>query len=285
MIKVVSSGFYTTIQDLGRFGFGDIGVPDSGAMDLYSATLANHILGNKDSDAVLEITLGKCKLLFNNESIICVSGADLSPQLNGESIKQNLAIVVRKDDILTFDKPVYGVRCYLAVKGGFQIKVVLNSRSFYKGITESYVLKKNDILPIRTLVSGIKKSFSSVKIDKDHFATISIEVYTGPEYELLDKIQRENLNKTLFTISNENNRMGYRLEEPIENELESMLTSAVLPGTVQLTPSGKLIVLMRDCQVTGGYPRILQLTDDAINKLAQKTTNDTFKFKIIPLDY
>ena len=74
--------------------------------------------------------------------------------------------------------------------------------------------------------------------------------------------------------------MGYRLEEPIDNKFGSMLTSAVLPGTVQLTPSGKLIVLMRDCQVTGGYPRILQLTDDAINKLAQKTTNHTFKFKI-----
>jgi len=285
MIKVVSSGFYTTIQDLGRFGFGDIGVPVSGAMDLYSATLANHILGNKDSDAVLEITLGKCKLRFDVESIVCVSGADLSPKLNGKSIKQNLAIIVHKNDILTFDKPVYGVRCYLAIKGGFQTKIVLNSRSFYKGITDSYILKKNDILPIHTIVSEIKKSFSSVKIDKDHFTTTSIEVYTAPEYELLDKIQREKLSKTLFTISNENNRMGYRLEEPIENELESMLTSAVLPGTVQLTPSGKLIVLMRDCQVTGGYHRILQLTDDAINKLAQKTTNHTFRFKIIPLDY
>ncbi len=283
MIKVLLSGFYTSIQDLGRFGFGSIGVPVSGAMDLYSAKLANHILMNNNTDAILEITLGRCKLLFENQTIICISGANLFPKLNSKSITLNSPIEISKGDILTFDKPVYGVRCYLSISGGFQTDVVLNSRSFYKGITDKYVLKKNDILPINVNRSKISKSFSSVKINKQHFTTTTIEAYAGPEYELLDIKQREKLNKTMFTISKENNRMGYKLEELITNKLVSMLTSVVLPGTVQLTPSGKLIVLMRDCQVTGGYPRILQLTDDAINKLAQKTTNDTFKFKITPL--
>ncbi len=283
MIKVLSAGFYTSIQDLGRFGFGDIGVPVSGAMDLYSAKLANHILGNKDTDAILEITLGKCKLLFDKQLVICITGADLSPKLNDKNIALNSVVEVNKDDVLTFDKPIYGVRSYLAVKGGFQTEIILNSRSSFKGITNKNILKKNDILPIKTTNSEMIKSFSSVKINKQHFIIASIKAYPGPEYKLLDEKQRTKLNKTLFTISKDNSRMGYRLEELIENTLNSMLTSAVLPGTVQLTPSGKLIVLMRDCQVTGGYPRILQLTDDAINKLAQKTTNDTFRFKIIPL--
>ncbi len=283
MIKVLSSGFFTTIQDLGRFGFGDIGVPVSGAMDLYSAKLGNSILGNRNSDAVLEITLGKCKLRFDVESIICISGADLSPKLNGKQIPLNSVLVVNKDDTLIFGKSIYGVRSYLAVKGGFQTEIVLKSRSFYKGITNINTLSKNDILSVKTANLEITKSFLSIKINKQHFTTTTIEASIGPEYELLNKIQREKLSETLFTISKDNSRMGYRLEELIANTLESMLTSAVLPGTVQLTPSGKLIVLMRDCQVTGGYPRILQLTDDAINKLAQKTTNDTFKFEIIPL--
>jgi biotin-dependent carboxylase-like uncharacterized protein len=283
MIKVLSSGFYTTIQDLGRFGFGDIGVPVSGVMDLYSAKLANQIIGNNESDATLEITLGKCILLIDKQLVICISGADLSPKLNNKNIKLNSALEVVKGDILTFDKPIYGVRSYLAVKGGFQTEVVLNSRSFYKGITDKYILKKKDLLPIKTTNSEITQSLSSVKINNQHFTTASIEAFAGPEYELLDKKQREYLDNTLFTISKENSRMGYRLKELIVNKLDSMLTSAVLPGTVQLTPSGKLIVLMRDCQVTGGYPRILQLTDDAINKLAQKSTNETFRFKIIPL--
>jgi len=280
MIKVLTSGFYTTIQDLGRFGYGDIGVPVSGAMDMYSAKLANHILGNKESEAVLEITLGKCKLFFDKQSVICISGANLSPEINNKILALNSVAVVNKGDVLTFDKPIYGVRSYLAIKAGFQTNLVLNSRSFYKGVTNEFRLKKDDVLLIKSINSEVPKSFSSVKIDKRHFTATTLEVYEGPEYELLNKEQRAKLSETLFTISKDNSRMGYRLEELITNTFESMLTSAVLPGTVQLTPSGKLIVLMRDCQVTGGYPRILQLTDDAINKLAQKTTNHTFTFKL-----
>ena len=109
-------------------------------------------------------------------------------------------------------------------------------------------------------------------------------MYKGPEYDLLNKQAKEKLNNINFTISKENSRMGYRLEEHIDNKLGSMLTSSVLPGTIQLTPSGKLIILMRDCQVTGGYPRILQLTEKSINRLSQKSTGDSFSFKIVPLN-
>jgi len=283
MLKVISSGFYTTIQDLGRFGYGDIGVPVSGAMDLYSAKLGNHILGNNHADAVIEITLSKFSCLFENQIIICVSGANLSPKLNGKMIALNTAINIDKGTILTFDKPVYGVRSYLAVKGGFKTQKVLNSRSFFREITDQFVIQKNDILPFEKFSSTIKKPFSSVKINKEHFNSKIIEVYKGPEFELLSKEQQEKLANTEFIISKDNSRMGYRLEELIPNDFQSMLTSAVLPGTVQLTPSGELIVLMRDCQVTGGYPRILQLSDIAINILAQKTTKNTFKFKVISI--
>ena len=84
-----------------------------------------------------------------------------------------------------------------------------------------------------------------------------------------------------FSVSEDNNRVGYRLHEVLENELEPILTSAVLPGTVQLTPSGKLIILMRDCQVTGGYPRVLQLSDYAISRLSQKVAGDQVKFELM----
>ncbi len=95
---------------------------------------------------------------------------------------------------------------------------------------------------------------------------------------MLSAKQKGVFNSTEFAISTNNSRMGYQLNELLENDFSSMLTSAVLPGTVQLTPSGKLIVLMRDCQVTGGYPRVLQLTEKSINSLAQKTTGDSFRF-------
>lgn len=280
MIKVLSLGFNSSVQDLGRFGYGDIGVPVSGAMDQYSAKLANHILGNKETDAVLEITLSKYKLLFEKQTFICISGADLTPKIGDINLRLNSVIKIGKGDILTFNEPRYGVRSYLAVNGGFKTDVVLNSRSFYSGITKAPIIKKNDTLPIYIANSENIRSYSTVKINEQHFTANILEVFKGPEFELLNKKQREVLNNTLFTISKDNNRMGYRLEEVIPNRLKSMLTSAVLPGTVQLTPSGKLIVLMRDAQVTGGYPRILQLTNNAINRLAQKTTGNTFKFKM-----
>ena len=109
-----------------------------------------------------------------------------------------------------------------------------------------------------------------------------LTVNKGPEYELLNDKQLEYLFAREFSIANENNRMAYQLEETIPGHEISMLTSATLPGTVQLTPSGKLIILMKDGQTTGGYPRILQLSDDAINMLAQKKFGDLINFKLIP---
>ena len=93
----------------------------------------------------------------------------------------------------------------------------------------------------------------------------------------MSKTEQELLIETQFTISNDNNRVGYRLKEVFKNQLKPILTSGVLPGTVQLTPSGELIILMRDCQVTGGYPRVLQLTEEAINILAQKRSSQRRK--------
>ncbi|MGB5364217.1 MAG: biotin-dependent carboxyltransferase family protein [Aureibaculum sp.] len=284
MIKVLSPGFYTSIQDLGRFGYGEFGVPVSGAMDQFTAKLANQLLGNNTKEALLEITLGNCKLLFEKQLYICISGADFLPKINGATVILNKVLTVEKDDILTFDRPVFGARCYLAISGGFQTEMVLKSRSYYKGITNVERVQKNDMLPIFEKSRPNPRSLSVVKVNAEHFTTNIIKVYEGPEYNYLNDEQQKRLVNTTFTISKENNRMGYRLNELIVNDLGAIITSSVLPGTVQLTPSGELIVLMRDCQVTGGYPRILQLTENAINILAQKSTGDSFNFRIQPLN-
>ncbi len=280
MIKVLKPGFYTSIQDKGRTGFAAIGVPVSGVMDSYSANLANSILNNNLNNALLEITFGGCKLEFLSETIICISGGDFSPKINNQLIQLNSRIKVHKNDVLSFGKIKFGVRCYLAINEGFLTGEVLKSRSFYKNITSQFLIKKDDVLPISTFKVNLKTSNTSIKPKKFHFESEEIECYKGPEFELLNYAQKEQLENLTFTISNDNSRMGYRLEETIENQLPSILTSGVLPGTVQLTPSGKLIVLMRDCQVTGGYPRVLQLSEKAINQLAQKTTGNKIQLKI-----
>ncbi|ARV07459.1 allophanate hydrolase [Polaribacter sp. SA4-10] len=280
MIKVLKAGFYASIQDKGRVGFASIGVPVSGVMDGYSANIANSILGNSLEDALLEITFGGTQLQFLSDTFICLSGGDFSPKLNNNSIQLNARIKITKNDVLSFGKINFGVRTYVAVFGGFQTEKILGSRSFYKNITTNSVIEKHIVLPINKTEEHFDATNSSMKILKSHFETNDIECYKGPEFNLLNEKQKKLLFEQLFMISNDNNRMGYRLSEIINNELQSILTSAVLPGTVQITTSGKLIVLMRDCQVTGGYPRVLQLTEKGINKLSQKSTNDKFRFVI-----
>lgn len=281
MLKVLKAGFYTSIQDKGRYGFASKGVPISGVMDAYSADLANGIVNNSFDDAVLEITFGGCKLEFLAPTSISITGGDFSPKINNKPAQLNKRIYVNKGAILSFGKVNYGVRCYLAVQGGFQSDVKLNSKSFYSHITKDFILRKNDVIPYKSFYSDGDASQSSIKINKTHFESNIMNCYKGPEFDLLNAHQQRSITKLKFTISKENSRMGYKLNEEIANTLPQILTSAVLPGTVQLTPSGKLIVLMQDCQVTGGYPRVLQLTERSINILAQKSTHDALQFAVL----
>ncbi|WP_299106639.1 biotin-dependent carboxyltransferase family protein [uncultured Tenacibaculum sp.] len=278
MIKVLASGIYSSIQDIGRKGFRKIGVPISGTMDAFSAQLANHLLRNKEDAAVIEVTFGGCKLEFLTDTFVCITGADFFPKLNDTSIQLNTVQKVTKGSILSFGKRNYGVRTYIGVLGGIQTEEFLNSRSYYKGVTPMFVIQKGTMLPIVNVKNHFQPSLAKVKVNESHFTSNDISCFKGPEFDLLSPEQIALLKETLFSISQDNSRMGYRLNEVIPNTFDSMLTSGVLPGTVQLTPSGKLMVLMHDCQVTGGYPRVLQLSENAINILAQKTTGDTFRF-------
>ncbi|CAM1344791.1 5-oxoprolinase subunit C family protein [Tenacibaculum amylolyticum] len=280
MIKVIKPGIYTTIQDLGRFGFSHIGVPVSGAMDTNAFKLANAILQNEENAAVIEITFGNCEFEFSKSTYICITGADFSATLNGITVSLNSKIYTEKGSTLTFGKRIFGARTYLAISGGIEIATVLKSKSFYKGITKQTHIKKGDTLPIKSNVKRKTISNAKVKFDYSLYDKTDIECFQGPEFSLLSIKQQQELLTKIFTISSNNSRMGYILNEPLINNIPSMLSSGVLPGTVQLTPSGKLIILMRDCQVTGGYPRVLQLTDEVINIIAQKVTGEEVRFKI-----
>ena len=280
MVKVLKPGFYTTIQDLGRIGSHEYGIPFSGVMDQYASGVANGLLGNDENCAVLEITMTGPVLQFECATHICISGADMSPKVNENPISINKGISVKANDVLSFGTLKAGFRCYLAVFNGFKIEKVLGSRSMYKGITNQIIVKKNDKLIITEVSEVLKNKNASLKISPSHFNTKQIDVFKGPEFDKLSKEQQVILFSEVFTISKDNNRMAYQLVQNIENHLEPIITSAVLPGTVQLTPSGKLIILMRDCQTTGGYPRVLQLKEASINVLAQKLTGHAVQFKL-----
>ncbi|VAV82722.1 Allophanate hydrolase 2 subunit 2, partial [hydrothermal vent metagenome] len=172
-------------------------------------------------------------------------------------------------------------RAYLGVKDGFKTEFKLNSFSYYQGITSKNIIEKGDRLKIARYNDDFDITSSKIKVKKTHFETDTLEVTKGPEFSRLSKKQREFIFSTKFKIDALNNRMGYQLKNKLSllknNEI---ITSATIPGSVQITPSGKLIIMMRDCPTTGGYPRILQLTDLAINQLAQKKTEEYFKFEM-----
>ena len=279
MIKVIKEGLFSTIQDTGRFGFKNIGVPVSGAMDQSSAKLANLLLGNDESSAVLEMTLVGPTLEFMNDTYISITGADMNPSLNKKKVLLNKQLFVNKGDILYLSHSSNGMRTYLGIKGGFNSEKKLGSKSFYKGITKSEKLIKNDKIKFdQTINSSMKtnKNINDFKINRKS----KINVFKGPEFDSLDSNSRDLIFKTHFTIGI-NNRMGYNLVEAIDNKIPSIISSPVMPGTVQLTPSGKLIILCRDCQTTGGYPRILQLDKNSINRLSQKTIGEIINFKLV----
>ncbi len=280
MLKVLNTGLWSSIQDQGRFGFRHLGIPVSGVMDKRSANLANLLLNNPPQTAVMEITLNGPELQFLKQTTIAIVGADMSPKLNGELQHLNTAFDVDVNDILSFGHLSYGARCYLAVKNGFKTTKDLDSRSFYSSITQHSRLSVDELIKYHEFKSELNVSHASVKIDENHFSNITLKVSKGPEFKFLSIDEHGKLLNQNFTISKNNDRMAYQLEELLDNNLSQILTSAVLPGTVQLTPGGKLIVLMRDCQTTGGYPRVLQLSEEAINCLSQKKLGDTVRFSL-----
>jgi biotin-dependent carboxylase-like uncharacterized protein len=253
VIEVLHPGIYCSIQDHGRFGYAKMGIPQAGYMDTYAAKMANALLKNHERAALIEITFGQGKFKFISDTYICITGGDFSPKINDKLIKMHSVYPIKKDSVLSFGKRVYGARVYLSVYGGIQTESVYGSRSYFKGITQQ-TLVKGDMLPILPIQENTENSFSRVRVSEKHFRTMYLPCIKGPEFSRLNKEQQLRLFAP-FTVSDHNNRVGYRLKECLENNLPSILTSAVMPGTVQLTPSGKCIILLQDCQVTGGLSK------------------------------
>ena len=276
MIKVIQTGLFTTIQDGGRHGYRNIGIPTSGFMDQENAWAANIIVDNDREESLFEITLTGPTLIFNGNYVISITGGDFNPLINELPVKMYQPINVKLGDTLKINNTKNGARCYLAISGGIDVKSIFGSKSFFSNISESYYLRKGDEIKISNNSNSkiLKKNKFKFKLKK------SMDVFKGPEFDLLSIKVKKMLFKNEFTIRT-NSRMGYNLEEKVQIGIKSIISSPVIPGTIQLTPSGKMIILHRDCQTTGGYPRILQLNKSSLNHLSQIKSNEKIKFSLI----
>lgn len=307
-ITVIHPGLLTTVQDLGRYGYQKYGIIVSGAMDTYSLRLANLLVGNKEGEAGLEITLMGPSLEIEEGTLLAITGGDLSPTINGEPIPMWRPVYLHKKSVLKFGACKSGCRAYLAVAGGYNIPEVMESKSTYLragiGGFQGRVLQKGDVLQIKSLMKeslrivkslaekDLLNSFSSTHwylkkeyIIKD-FENIRIRVIRDRQFYQFNVDSKEQFLNSLFKITPQSDRMGYRLSGPnlkLEKPLE-MISEAVSLGTIQVPPDGNPIILLADRQTIGGYPKIAQVASVDISKVVQTKPGDKIYFEEISLE-
>ena len=279
---VIRPGMFSTIQDGGRIGFQSFGVPLSGAMDHKAYCIANGLLGNSKNAAVIECTMGGLAIQFKKDTTIAITGAGTA-YVNHREIEQYMPVPVHTNDLLEIKYDRDGIRTYIAVSGGFYAPVVMNSRSAYTNAGIGTALRKDDALKFEdSHPASAKKHFPGFSSPEYHDHSM-IRIFTGPECNRMYPESLKQLYQRPFKLTNQCDRMGYRLSgEPLQlcNKKE-MLSTAVTKGAIQLTNRGQLIILMSDCQTTGGYPRVAQVAAADLQLLAQMKPGDTIQFKNI----
>lgn len=281
MIKVIHPGVYSTLQDSGRYGYRSYGVPLSGPMDAIQASLARDLVGGAKNQTVLEFYQRGPTLAFHQDAYVAVTGWSPSFKIGTKTSSSHRLLLVAKGQRLQLSNSGEGLYGYLAVQGGFNSELILGSSSYFSGITKQERLKKNQVLKVNSAASLAHSNAHLRVVKQDLLSNNELIAYKGAEFELLDAKAQEILQNTTFTLAKECNRMGYRFAGETALGLDGILTGPVEPGTVQVTPSGELIVMMRDAQTTGGYARILQLDPISISHLAQHKPGDKLRFSII----
>lgn len=283
IIDVIKAGLYSTLQDGGRVGYAHEGIPQGGAMDLESYELCNAILRNDAAEAVIECTMMGPTISFDNPAIIAITGSDLSPIINKIPIELHRPTLVVAGDRLSFGRLKYGCRCYIGIAGNWEVDRWQGSVSplIYGEVLKDNILKKGSKIKINTQQNG---PHPIIEIQKEIIqqSPHQLELFKGPEYNLFSKDLIQEFLSTGYTVNNASNRMGYRLDGiPLDiNQLPPMVSSGVLPGTIQITSVGTPIILGRDAQTIGGYPRIGVLTESALNQMAHMKPNDQVMFKL-----
>lgn len=290
-IFIKQSGILTTLQDLGRSGFQRFGINPNGAMDRQAVRLLNILLGNDETEAVLEMHFPAPVLEFETEAIIALGGADFGAKINDKPIENWRPFYVEKGSGLSFEQKKYGNRSYLAVKGGFKLEKWLNSYSTNLraeiGGFHGRKLQANDRIELNSRFripnSKFDYKISNSLISDYQSNAANIRVVEGAEFALLTALSELNFLKQDFTISPNSDRMGFRLGGTPLYLLDNieLVSSAVNFGTIQLLPGGQMIILMADHQTSGGYPRIANVISADLPLLAQLGANDQVSFRLI----
>ena len=302
---VQRAGFLTSVQDLGRTGFRQFGVSASGALDSFALRVANLLVGNDEGAAGLEITLGGFRLRFEDERIVAWCGGEFDVKLGSRALPAGHVAHLQAGDELKFGRPQTGCRCWLAISGGIDVPVVLGSRSTdlranFGGL-EGRTLRNGDQLPL----GEFRRSSTFARATADESSPAAgISSWAGPhdwvspakrypvvrfirgvDWNRFDDVAIQRFTIHEFSVSPDSDRMGVRLDGPeLKRDKQSdLISEAVAPGTIQVPPNGKPILLLGDCQTIGGYPKIAHVITVDLGIAAQLRAGDSVRFSEVSL--
>jgi KipI family sensor histidine kinase inhibitor len=286
-LRVISSGMLTTVQDLGRWGFQAWGVPVAGPMDPWSHRLANALAGNESGDATLEVTLLGPELEFNDERVVAIAGAEFDLTLNGRRVSSNQALLAQPGSRLRFGIRRRGARAYVAVSGGIDVAPVLGSRSTHvpsgMGGLNGRPLKDGDELPLGNARAQPARLYHSVTPRTlPRGGPARVRIIPGPQAARFEPNAISALQAGPYGISPRSDRMGFRLEGPrlVHAGGADVISDATPLGSLQVPSSGQPILLMADCQTTGGYPKIATAISADLGIAGQLAPGDTVSFAV-----
>ena len=290
--EVLEPGALTTVQDLGRYGFSQFGVPPSGALDTFSFRVANLLVGNGGDEACLEIALMGLKLKALREVVIAITGGDLSPTLNGDSLEMWRTHLLVEGDVIAFKRVRKGCRSYLAIGRGFSLPQIMGSKSTYLsgkfGGLEGRSLRKGDILHIPDLPISLDKI--GLRFPDEWIFPIQKEALLrtipGPQDSHFTKRGFEIFSSEPYRVTPRCDRMGIRLDGPgIERRSdveESIISEGLIAGAIQVPGDGRPMIILTEL-VTGGYTKIATVISVDLPRVAQLKPGDCVRFEPVSI--
>jgi len=293
---VERAGFFSSVQDLGRAGFRQFGVSMGGALDSFALRVANLLVGNEDGAAGLEIAFGGLQLRFQDERIVAWCGGEFDVQIGSRPLPAGHVARLQAGDELKFGRPQIGCRCWLAVSGGIDVALVLGSRSTdlrgnFGGL-DGRAVRDGDILPLGRRPGSsppATERISSWTAPHDWVSPAKrdpiLRFVRGCDWNRFNASTLQRFTSETFSVSPDSDRMGVRLDGPElkpEDDV-SLISEAVAPGTIQVPPGGKPILLLQDCQTIGGYPKIAQVITFDLGIAAQLRAGDHVRFSEVSM--
>ncbi len=294
-ITILRAGPLTTVQDLGRVAQRKAGISVGGALDSHAARVANLLVGNTETDALLEIGPGKTRIRFYDERVIAWCGGEFQMRIAEADLPPGRAAFVRPEEELKIQPPERGCRAWIAFSGGIDLPLVLGSRATdlrggFGGL-EGRALRDGDDLPLGSAARGRQNSgrIASWGAPAEWACTATrdptLRVTRGMEWADFTTAAQTAFFREAFKVSTKVDRMGARLEGPELRRVSEaeLLSAAVAPGTIQVPNDGQPILLLGDCQTIGGYPKIAHVitVDQPIS--AQLRPNDSVRFHEVSL--